>query len=92
VECRSYWKLQLYQPSTVQNKSWLSIWEWPSQYSIDVNQLTEEDYNKAIAQLKNEYKKLYQNLDTRAQIDDSGYVKFLKSYAEYLIRKTNYRW
>jgi hypothetical protein len=26
------------------------------------------------------------------QIDDSGYVKFLKSYAEYLIRKTNYRW
>jgi hypothetical protein len=40
--------------STVQNKSWLSIWEWPSQVGIDVNQLTEEDYNKAIAQLKNE--------------------------------------
>jgi hypothetical protein len=69
-----HWKLyQLYQPSTVQNKSWLSIWEWPSQYSIDVNQLTEEDYNKAT--LKKWSTKLYQIWQAYAQkqIDDSGW-------------------
>jgi hypothetical protein len=30
-------------------------------YGIDISQLT-EDYNKAVAQLKNEFKKLFQNL------------------------------
>jgi hypothetical protein len=56
---------------------------------IDVNQLTEEDYNKAIAQLKNEVQNYikFRQAYAQKQIDDSGYVKFLKSYAEYHHRK-----
>ena len=57
-------------------------------YGIDPSQLSEEDYNKAIAQLKhetektiNEFRKAY----AQKQIDNEGYIKFLKSYGDYLI-------
>ncbi|MBE0392934.1 DUF2723 domain-containing protein [Flavobacterium sp. PL002] len=58
------------------------------QYGVDVNSLSEEDYNKAIAQLKNEVVKTVNEFRTayaQKQIDNEGYMKFLKSYNEYLI-------
>lgn len=57
-------------------------------YGIDPSQLTEEEYNKAIAQLRNEVEKTiseFRNAYAQKQIDNEGYVKFLKSYGEYLI-------
>ena len=57
-------------------------------YGIDISKLTEEDYNKAVAQLKNEVQKTvseFRQAYAQKQIDDSGYVKFLKSYGDYLI-------
>jgi hypothetical protein len=59
-----------------------------AKYGIDVNTLSEEDYHKAIAQLKNEIQKTISEFRTaynQKQIDNDGYVKFLKSYGEYLI-------
>lgn len=57
-------------------------------YGINPNQLSEEDYNKAIAQLKNEIEKTvteFRQAYAQKQIDNEGYVKFLKSYGDYLI-------
>jgi hypothetical protein len=59
-----------------------------SQYGIDPSQLNEEDYNKAITQLKNEIEKTiteFRQAYAQKQIDNEGYVKFLKSYGDYLI-------
>jgi hypothetical protein len=50
--------------------------------------LSEEDYNKAIAQLKNETEKIvteFRQAYAQNQIDNEGYVTFLKSYGDYLI-------
>jgi hypothetical protein len=57
-------------------------------YGIDPSTLSEEDYNKAIAQLKNEIEKTvteFRQAYAQKQIDNEGYVKFLKSYGDYLI-------
>lgn len=57
-------------------------------YGIDASQLTEEEYNKATGQLRNEVEKTiseFRNAYAQKQIDNEGYVKFLKSYGEYLI-------
>ncbi|UTN05932.1 DUF2723 domain-containing protein [Flavobacterium bizetiae] len=57
-------------------------------YGIDASQLTEEEYNKATAQLRNEVEKTiseFRNAYAQKQIDNEGYVKFLKSYGDYLI-------
>ncbi|MCW2117902.1 DUF2723 domain-containing protein [Flavobacterium sp. 7A] len=59
-----------------------------AKYGIDANKISEEDYNKAIAQLKNEVEKTVSEFRlayAQKQIDNEGYVKFLKSYGEYLI-------
>ena len=59
-----------------------------AQYGIDASKLSEEDYNKAIAQLRNEVEKTvteFRQAYAQKQIDNDGYVKFLKSYGEYLI-------
>ncbi|WP_367755432.1 DUF2723 domain-containing protein [Flavobacterium sp. WC2430] len=59
-----------------------------AQYGIDASKLSEEDYNKAIAQLKNEVAKTvteFRHAYAQKQIDNDGYVKFLKSYGDYLI-------
>ncbi|OCB76910.1 glycosyltransferase family 117 protein [Flavobacterium crassostreae] len=59
-----------------------------AQYGIDVNALSEEDYNKATAQLKNEIQKTVQQFRqayAQKQIDNQDYLKFLTSYNEYLI-------
>jgi hypothetical protein len=59
-----------------------------AKYGIDVNKISEEDYTRAIAQLKNEIRKTVAEFRTayaQKQIDNDGYVKFLKSYGEYLI-------
>ena len=57
-------------------------------YGIDASQLSEEEYNKATAQLRNEVEKTiseFRNAYAQKQIDNEGYVKFLKSYGDYLI-------
>lgn len=57
-------------------------------YGLDPNQLSEEDYNKAIAQLKNETEKTiaeFRQAYAQKQIDNEGYVSFLKHYGDYLI-------
>ncbi|MFM2369425.1 MAG: hypothetical protein RL619_1731, partial [Bacteroidota bacterium] len=59
-----------------------------AKYGIDPSKLTEEEYNKAIAQLKNEVEKTvteFRQAYAQKQIDNSGYVSFLKSYGDYLI-------
>ena len=59
-----------------------------AKYGIDASQLSEEDYNKAIAQLKNETEKIineFKQAYAQKQIDNEGYVKFLKSYGDYLL-------
>ncbi|MFV8345108.1 DUF2723 domain-containing protein [Flavobacterium sp. ZB4P13] len=59
-----------------------------AKYGIDPSQLSEEDYNKAIAQLKNETEKIiteFRQAYAQKQIDNEGYVTFLKSYGDYLI-------
>jgi hypothetical protein len=57
-------------------------------YGIDASQLSEEDLNKAMAQLKNETEKTiseFRKAYAQKQIDNEGYVAFLKHYGEYLI-------
>jgi hypothetical protein len=57
-------------------------------YGIDPSQLSEEDYNRAIAQLKREVEKTvteFRQAYAQKQIDNEGYVKFLRSYGDYLI-------
>ena len=59
-----------------------------SQYGVDPSQLSEEDYYKAVEQLKNEIEKTiteFRQAYAQKQIDNEGYVKFLKSYGDYLI-------
>jgi Protein of unknown function (DUF2723) len=59
-----------------------------AKYGIDANQLTEEEYNKAIAQLKGEIEKVvteFRQAYAQKQIDNEGYVAFLKNYGDYLI-------
>lgn len=57
-------------------------------YGIDINQLSEEEVAKATAQLRNEVEKTvteFRNAYAAKQIDNEGYVSFLKSYGDYLI-------
>lgn len=59
-----------------------------SKYGVDASQLSEEEYNRAIAQLKNEVEKIVSDFRlayAQKQIDNEGYVKFLRSYSDYLI-------
>ena len=59
-----------------------------AKYGIDPSKLSEEDYNKAIAQLKNETEKIineFKQAYAQKQIDNEGYVTFLKSYGDYLL-------
>lgn len=58
------------------------------QYGIDVNKLTEEEVAKATAQLRNEVEKTvaeFRAAYAAKQIDNEGYISFLKSYSDYLI-------
>lgn len=59
-----------------------------SKYGIDVTKLSEEEYNGAIEQLKGEVAKTvaeFRQAYAKHQIDNDDYIKFLKSYKEYLI-------
>lgn len=59
-----------------------------AKYGIDASQLSEEEYNKATAQLRNEVEKTvseFRKAYAQKQIDNEGYTKFLKSYGDYLI-------
>jgi hypothetical protein len=51
-------------------------------------QVNEEDYNKAIAQLRNETEKIvteFRQAYAQKQIDNEGYVTLKKSYGDYLL-------
>ncbi|KDN56807.1 DUF2723 domain-containing protein [Flavobacterium seoulense] len=59
-----------------------------AKYGVDASQLSEEDFNRATAQLKNEVEKTvseFRQAYAQKQIDNEGYVKFLRSYGDYLI-------
>lgn len=59
-----------------------------AKYGVDASKLSEEEYNRAIAQLKNEVEKTiteFRQAYAQKQIDNEGYVKFLRSYSDYLI-------
>jgi hypothetical protein len=59
-----------------------------AKYGVDASKLSQEDYNRAIAQLKNEVEKTvseFRKAYAQKQIDNEGYVKFLRSYGDYLI-------
>ncbi len=59
-----------------------------SKYGIDPSQLSEEDLAKATAQLRNEIEKTvaeFRKSYAQKQLDTEDYVKFLKTYSEYLI-------
>jgi hypothetical protein len=57
-------------------------------YGIDPNTLTEEEYNQSVIQLKSEVEKTvaeFRKAYAKKDIDNDGYIKFLKSYGDYLI-------
>lgn len=57
-------------------------------YGIDINNLSEEELAGAIAQLRGEVEKTvseFRRAYASGDIDNEGYVKFLKSYRDYLI-------
>jgi len=57
-------------------------------YGIDVNKLTEEEHDAAIAQLKNEISKnitQFRAAYASGKLDNEDYIKFLKSYKDYII-------
>ena len=57
-------------------------------YGIDVNNLTEEELVNALGQIRGEVEKTvseFRQAYAQKQIDNEGYVSFLKSYGEYLI-------
>ncbi|OOV18220.1 DUF2723 domain-containing protein [Flavobacterium sp. LM4] len=59
-----------------------------AKYGIDASQLSEDEYNKATAQLRNEVEKTvheFRQAYAQKQIDNEGYIKFLRSYGDYLI-------
>ena len=59
-----------------------------AKYGIDPTQLNEEEYAAATAQVRNEIEKVvtqFRQAYAQKQIDNEGYVKFLKSYGDYLI-------
>ena len=59
-----------------------------AQYGIDVSKLTEEEYDGAISQLKAEVAKTVSEFRTayaQKKVDNEDYIKFLKSYKDYLI-------
>ncbi|HEY1196833.1 hypothetical protein, partial [Flavobacterium sp.] len=59
-----------------------------AEYGIDASQLSEDEYNKATAQLRNEVEKTvseFRHAYAQKQIDNEGYVKFLRSYSKYLL-------
>ena len=57
-------------------------------YGIDLEKLTEEQHDQALEQLKSEIVKTVQEFRTaraNGDVDNDEYVKFLKSYKDYLI-------
>jgi hypothetical protein len=59
-----------------------------SKYGVDPEQLSEEDLAQATAQLRNEIEKTvaeFRKGYAQKQLDSEDYVKFLKTYSDYLI-------
>ena len=57
-------------------------------YGVDPDTLSEEDLAKAEQQLRSEIEKTikeFRQAFAQKEIDDEGYIKFLKSYGDYLI-------
>ena len=59
-----------------------------SKYGVDPEQLSEEDLAQATAQLRNEIEKTvveFRKAYAQKQLDTEDYVKFLRTYSDYLI-------
>jgi hypothetical protein len=59
-----------------------------SKYGVDPSQLSEEDLAQATAQLRNEIEKTvveFRKAYAQKQLDTEDYVKFLRTYSDYLI-------
>lgn len=59
-----------------------------AKYGIDISQLSNEEYAEATAKVRNEVEKVvveFKQAYSQKQIDSEGYVKFLKTYGDYLI-------
>ena len=59
-----------------------------SKYGVDPSQLSEEDLAKATDQLRNEIEKTvieFRKAYAQKQLDTEDYVKFLRTYSDYLI-------
>jgi len=59
-----------------------------SKYGVDPSQLSEEDLGRATAQLRSEIEKSvieFRKAYAQKQLDTDDYVKFLKTYSDYLI-------
>ena len=57
-------------------------------YGIDASNLTDEELANAVGQLRGEVEKTvveFRSAYSRKEIDNEGYVQFLKSYGDYLI-------
>jgi hypothetical protein len=59
-----------------------------SKYGVDPSQLSEEDLGRATAQLRSEIEKTvveFRKAYAQKQLDTDDYVKFLRTYSDYLI-------
>lgn len=59
-----------------------------AQYGVNLEELSEEQINEAVAQLKNELTSSINEFKTayaQKQVDNEDYVAFLKKYSDYLI-------
>jgi hypothetical protein len=82
VEYRPYSKLyELHHCACFSTKPAYPYEEDLAKYGIDASKLSEADYTRAIGQLKSEIRKTVAEFRTayaQKQIDNDGYVKFLK--------------
>jgi hypothetical protein len=66
-----------------------------AQYGVDLESLSDEQINEAIAQLKNEISSNineFKNAYNQKQVDNEDYVAFLKKYSDYLIIEKPSTW
>jgi hypothetical protein len=66
-----------------------------AQYGVDLENLSDEQINEAVAQLKNELSSSiteFKNAYAQKQVDNEDYVAFLKKYSDYLIIEKPSTW
>jgi hypothetical protein len=66
-----------------------------AQFGVDLNELTDEQINQAVAELKNEISNnisAFKNAYAQNKVDNEDYVAFLKKYSDYLIIEKPTAW